>query len=77
MSLLSKSKNIALIVILFSLVGCADYMNHRDSITLGAGNATEANAAIHEQKSWPPNVSNTTIKVDGNRLPGGAVATKK
>ena len=77
MSLLSKTKNIVLIGLLLSLSGCADYMNHRDSITLGAGNASEANAAIHEQKSWPPDVSNTTIEVDGNRLPGGAVAVKK
>ncbi|MGR3686883.1 MAG: hypothetical protein ACU0D5_11655 [Paracoccaceae bacterium] len=46
-----------------SLSGCADYMNHRDSVTLGAGNAPEANTAIHTINPFPPGASNTTIVV--------------
>jgi hypothetical protein len=29
------------------LAGCADYLNHRDTITLAAGDATNSNVAIH------------------------------
>ncbi|UTY46595.1 pilus assembly protein [Sinorhizobium fredii] len=47
------------------LSGCADYMNHRDSITFGVGNAMEANKAIHTQDPFPRAAYNTHIPSDG------------
>lgn len=51
----SKRNKLALIVTLaLSLAGCADYMNRRDSVSLGAGNATEGNIAIQTINPQPP-----------------------
>ncbi|OAP37678.1 pilus assembly protein [Sinorhizobium glycinis] len=47
------------------LSGCADYLNHRDSITFGVGNAVEANKAIHIQDPFPRAAYNTQIASDG------------
>ncbi|MGI9352871.1 MAG: hypothetical protein ACR2O3_15005 [Rhizobiaceae bacterium] len=67
--LLQKSKFLIPLLFASILVGCADYLNHRDSVTLGAGNAQEANSGIHESDPWPKEVFDTEIQVDGNRLP--------
>ena len=45
--------------------GCADYLNHRDSITFGLGNAVEANKAIHIEDPFPPEAQRTRIASDG------------
>ncbi|MES2846879.1 MAG: hypothetical protein V4747_17810 [Pseudomonadota bacterium] len=45
---------VALCAIALTLSGCADYMSRRDSITLGVGNATEGNTAIHVINPQPP-----------------------
>ncbi|WP_210200702.1 hypothetical protein [Rhizobium sophoriradicis] len=50
------------------LSGCADYMNHRDTITFGAGNAMEANKAIHITQPFNPQTLNTRIYADGRRV---------
>lgn len=47
------------------LSGCADYLNHRDSITFGLGNAVEANKGIHIQEPFPRVAQNTHILSDG------------
>ena len=43
------------------LGGCADHMNRWDSISFGAGNAQDANTAIHEVSPWPPHVEDTDV----------------
>ncbi len=50
------------------LTGCADYMNHRDSITFGLGNAVEANKGIHIQDPFPRTAFNTRIPTDGKAI---------
>lgn len=50
------------------LCGCADYMNHRDSITFGLGNALEANKGIHTRDPFNPQTANTIIYADGRRV---------
>lgn len=50
------------------LTGCADYMNHRDTITFGLGNAVEANKAIHIRDPFNPQSQDTTIYTDGRRV---------
>lgn len=47
------------------LSGCADYMNHWDTITFGAGNAVEANKGIHIKEPFPKAAQNTRISADG------------
>jgi len=63
MRLSRKNKALVCIILVSGLSGCADYMNHRDSVTLGAGNAPEANTAIHTINPFPPEAANTTIIV--------------
>jgi len=50
------------------LGGCADYMNNRDSVTLGAGDAMEANIGIHTIDPFPKNAKNTKIRMDGEKV---------
>ncbi|MBB4184378.1 hypothetical protein GGE07_001004 [Sinorhizobium terangae] len=47
------------------LSSCADYLNHRDTITFGLGNAVEANKGIHTQEAFPRVAQNTRIASDG------------
>ncbi|THK36189.1 pilus assembly protein [Ensifer sp. MPMI2T] len=61
-----RSSRAALLVAAAALLsGCADYLNHRDSITFGLGNAVEANKGIHTQEPFPRVAQNTRIPSDG------------
>jgi hypothetical protein len=40
--------------------GCADYLNHRDTVALAAGDSVNANRAIETIDPWPRNVDRTT-----------------
>lgn len=64
---LSKRTNAAVAVLCAPLLlgGCADYMNHWDSVSTRAGNAHQANTAIQEITAWPEHVEDTTIEIDG------------
>ena len=44
-----------------------DYLQRSDTILLGAGNANDANAAIHTITPWPPHAYRTQIPVDGRQ----------
>lgn len=46
---------------LMSLAACADHMNNRDTITVGAGNASAANMGIHTVDPFPATALDTTI----------------
>ena len=64
--MLQNVKRVFLVFAVGGLVtGCADYMNHRDTITFGLGNAVEANKAIHIQDPFPPEAQRTQIASDG------------
>ncbi|MBA8910207.1 pilus assembly protein [Aminobacter ciceronei] len=67
MAPLSKSK-IILLVFTISLGGCADYMNNRDSVTLGLGDAPEANLAIQTVDPFPQHSRNTRIEPDAGKV---------
>ena len=57
--------------LIISLSGCnasADYLNHRDTITLAAGNAKNWNLAVHTIDPWPPHAEDTSIEHSGKRL---------
>lgn len=65
MAFLSRSKLAAALAALIGLGACAEYTNNWDTVTLGAGNATEANTAIQEIEPWPPQAYNTTVGSGG------------
>jgi hypothetical protein len=50
----TRSNLLILALAVTTLAGCADYMNRRDSVSLRAGNASEANSAIHVINPSPP-----------------------
>ena len=42
-----------------------DYMSHRDSITVGLGDAPTSNIVIQHPTPWPSYINNTDIKTSG------------
>ena len=48
--------------------GCVDYVNHRDSITLAAGDAVHWNQAVHTVDHLPAAAYVTHIDSDGKRI---------
>lgn len=67
MNSLVKSKKIAVLVAPILLAGCAQYLNHNDSVTLGAGNAPQANLGVHTIEPFPPRAGDTNIKISGKK----------
>ena len=54
-----------------TLAGCADpglYLDRRDSIALGAGDAVAADAALQTIDPWPSQSMNTRIAENGQRM---------
>jgi hypothetical protein len=46
------------------------YLQRTDTITLGAGNAQNVNAATHTIDPWPPYAGNRSIPGNGTRMVG-------
>jgi len=46
----------------------AQYIQRSETITLGAGNAKDVNAATHVIDPWPPYVGNRFFPSDGQRM---------
>lgn len=63
MRLSKRSKAFLCLMLVGGLAGCADYLNRRDTLAVGAGNAPEANTAIHTIDPFPPAASDTKIIV--------------
>jgi hypothetical protein len=61
---MSRNSRLATMLVLFAAAlpaaGCADYLNHRDTVALAAGDAVNANGAIETIDPWPRGVSRTT-----------------
>ena len=58
---------LACLALVTMLAGCADYLNHRDSITLAAGDAQDWNSVVHTIDPWPRASKRTDIDGDGQR----------
>lgn len=56
------------------LVGCADYLNRYDTVTLAAGDANRHNLILQRVDNMNPATENTRIETDGARA---ADAVKK
>jgi hypothetical protein len=61
-------RNSIVILLVLGLAGCADYMNRRDSVTLGAGNALEGNIGLHTIDPFPEVAKDTDINRNGNEI---------
>jgi hypothetical protein len=48
----------------------AQYIQRSDTITLGAGNARDVNAATHMIDPWPPYVGDRRVFGNGERMSG-------
>jgi len=48
----------------------SDYLQRSVTISMGAGNAKDTNAAIHTINPWPRNVGNTRIHTTGRQAVG-------
>jgi hypothetical protein len=55
------------LILAAGLGGCVDYLKHRDTITLGAGEAQAWNKTVHIADPWPPHARDTQIPGDGKR----------
>jgi hypothetical protein len=53
---------------LFALAACSQYLDRRESVTLSAGNALNANAVTEMVDPWPPNSANRNIGFNGERM---------
>lgn len=62
MILSSRSKALIALALFVPLMGCADYLNNRDTVSFRGGNAAEANTAIQEISPYPRYLENTTIQ---------------
>jgi hypothetical protein len=78
MSTMMGTRHLLAAIALMALGGCSagalyddltePYSQRSQTITLTAGNAKEANAAIHVIDPWPSYVYNTRIPGDGQRM---------
>lgn len=66
MSPTREPARVALVLLLaMPAAGCVDYLNHRDSVTLAAGDAVHANAAIQTINPEPYAARKKYILYDG------------
>ena len=52
---------------------CTDmYLDRRDTVSFGAGDAVAANKVVHMVDPWPPYAGNRSIAFDGERMAAAA-----
>ena len=61
----ARSRSAVALAACLLTAGCANYMTNRDAVTLGVGNAMEANVGIHTIEPFPREAWETDIDGDG------------
>jgi hypothetical protein len=51
-----------------AVAGCSEYLDRRDGILLGVGDAVQTNVVTHVIDPWPAHARNTRAATDGDRL---------
>jgi hypothetical protein len=70
LSLSFHLKMFVCLTLVLGLSACADYLDRRDTVTLGAGDAQAWNQTIQAADPWPRYVMDTHIPGDGRRTAG-------
>lgn len=67
--IIKAAASIALAASALLLQGCYedDYINHRDTVSLGAGDAIAVNQVTQTIDPWPPHSKDTDIHLEGER----------
>ncbi|NIX78375.1 pilus assembly protein [Microvirga terricola] len=55
-------------VIASQVIGCAEYVDRKNTIAFSAGNAVQTNIVTHVIDPWPASSRNTAIAFDGQRM---------
>jgi len=61
-------RRLALTAVLATLGGCSEYLDRRDTIALGAGNAIATDKVTHMVDPWPRASANRDIAFNGNKM---------
>lgn len=64
----AMARAFALTAVSAGLAACSDYLARRDTLTLGTGEAVQANMAMHTIDPWPPRSRRIDPYTDGERL---------
>ena len=65
----SKTVRILALAVLFAtLAGCSEYLDRRDTIALGGGNAVATNQITHMVDPWPRESANRDIAYNGEKM---------
>ena len=59
---------LALVALALLLAACSEYLDRRDSVSLNAGNALNANAVTEMVDPWPRDSANRNIAFNGERM---------
>lgn len=51
-----------------SIAGCSQYLDRRETVLLGAGEAVQANIVTHQIDPWPAYARNVHTETSGARL---------
>jgi type IV pilus biogenesis protein CpaD/CtpE len=52
------------------LSSCSEYLDRRDTLMFGSGEAVQTNIVTQVVDPWPPHARNRSMNVDGERLQG-------
>jgi hypothetical protein len=59
---------LALAALLAALAGCSEYLDHRETISLGGGNSVAANEISQMVDPWPRDSANRDIAYNGDKM---------
>ena len=72
---MSRNKTFAVLALATTtmLGGCTDiYLDRRDTVSFGAGDAVAANRIVHMVDPWPARAGDRNIQHDGERMAAAA-----
>jgi hypothetical protein len=61
-------RSVALAAVLVTLGGCSEYLDRRDTISLGGGNAVATDKVTQMVDPWPRASAQRNIAFDGNKM---------
>jgi len=59
---------LALAALLAALAGCSEYLDHRDTISLGGGDSVATNKVTQMVDPWPRDSANRNIAYNGPKM---------